>query len=217
MADTPVFQPNERVRVTVDVAVHHASDGVLHGTYGTQQNLNEQLLSIVVTEPGVTVQRLAPADGEPRPGQIWADRHNTEWYASMSGSRDVWLNCWDGRSQHWRNVHTGPTGPITLVRDVPPQADGPLKGDWTYQEDGTTRAVDPSGQVWDLGRHVTDANGDRWHWAGGFTTETPDESYQPLMTRDDWSRQDVPIGLIAWPVTACGPDCPCGKGVESRG
>lgn len=125
-----VFRDGEKVRLVVEVDVRHASNGVLHGTYGDQPDPNQRLLSVVYGEPGVTVHRVTPADGEPKPGQVWADRHGSEWFA-VDGRRtgyghEAVLVGQDGRQHRWQDLHTDDTyGPLALVRDVPNTEDTP--------------------------------------------------------------------------------------------
>ncbi|WP_119728370.1 phiSA1p31-related protein [Thermomonospora amylolytica] len=85
--------------------------------------------------------------------------------------------------------------------DVPtgqwPAVQPPL-GAMVDNEDQPTRWTSPNGQVWDLTIHYADHAGDTWHWAGGFqaVVHGDGEVMEPLMSRDDWRQQDVPLSVV---------------------
>ncbi|MGP3917642.1 hypothetical protein [Nonomuraea sp. 10N515B] len=114
----PTHQPGEHVRVTIEGRIQFAND--------TGITLRQDdLLFPIAYAPTVKITRVAPADGEPQPGQIWADAHGTEWYAarrtSGRGESRVYLYAPDGRDYHWSDVHTDDQlGPIRLVRPANP-------------------------------------------------------------------------------------------------
>jgi hypothetical protein len=123
----PTYQPGEHVRVTIDAHVDTGIDAadpagtllsltLLHG--GGSLDLNPRA-------PGVAVTRVAPADGMPQPGELWADRHGTEWYAAYrnhrNGAPSVYLHTFDGRAYPWREIHADDRlGPIRRVRLATP-------------------------------------------------------------------------------------------------
>ncbi|GIH70281.1 hypothetical protein [Sphaerimonospora thailandensis] len=209
MADTPTYQRDEILRIASEVRVVEVIEDPDHD--------GRELIGEVTTADGsklygtfyldardCTVTRVRPADGEPRPGQIWADRFGKEWFATSDGMT-VSLRSGTNKWTSWETLHRGVEGPIVLVRDVPQVGgEGLPEGDWTWTEDDSARAVDPSGTVWDLNLHYVDGRGQRWHWAGGYSRETPDGTMQPLMSRDDYTQQDVPIGSIPGPLTPQG-------------
>ncbi|MEV4093828.1 hypothetical protein [Streptosporangium saharense] len=85
---------------------------------------------IYADAPGTTVQRVIPADGTPKAGQVWADQLGEEWLAVLEGphmgSGKVRLVAPNGSREDWLRVHADPAlGPLRLVRDVPPPADAP--------------------------------------------------------------------------------------------
>lgn len=51
----------------------------------------------------------------------------------------------------------------------------------------------PDGRVWDLHIAYADSSGQRWHWAGGFTSVDGYEGMWPLMSHDDYGIVDVPL------------------------
>ncbi len=70
---------------------------------------------------------------------------------------------------------------------------------------------DASGRVWPLyikgeGATITDSYGFGWHWAGGFAwvdfIDNDLGGIHPLMSRDDWSEEDVPLCYVE---AVCGP------------
>lgn len=222
------LQPGE----VVDITIKGARIAAITDTHLYAESGNGETVRVSHSMSGVSVERVAPAEWPPQPGDVWREdipEGPVTWFAQRyHPDFDNPKDCEGCNNEGWRVVMVpldgGPYGssetrPEDLVRRTrlvlvhrEPQAQGPAKGDWTYREDDMPQAVDPSGKVWDLNRHVTDAEGYRWHWAGGFTTETPDDSRQPLMSRDDWSQKDVPIGQLPWPVAPCGSDCSCGEG-----
>lgn len=73
-----------------------------------------------LTEPDacVTVTRACPADGRPKPGQIWTDHFGAEWFAcgSAEGSGPTMVSA-DGTSWSWQHLNAT-NGPIQRLRDV---------------------------------------------------------------------------------------------------
>lgn len=63
------YKPGERLRVTLDVEARHTKGGVLHVSHGEYPNYS--VLLIPLDQPGVTIERLVPAEGMPKPGELW--------------------------------------------------------------------------------------------------------------------------------------------------
>lgn len=117
----PTYQPGEHVRVTIDTYVDSISTS---GTDITFRH-DDRFIALDTTHPGVGITRVAPADGRPQPGEIWADKHGTEWYAAFCAGRGresmVYLYAPDGRAYYWPDVHTDDQlGPIRRVRPATP-------------------------------------------------------------------------------------------------
>lgn len=82
-------------------------------------------LALNLDHPAVTVTRAVPADGEPKPGDLWRDRHGM-LYAALVAGGEPWAAghegylfltpvLADGRVGKWRDIHADPQlGPITL-------------------------------------------------------------------------------------------------------
>lgn len=179
------------------VSVEHLSYDI--GNYTTSLPLVE----------GVAVERMAPAEWPPLPGDIWGIADGGRWFAAQYhadfDNREDFEGCNEGG---WRTVlvpmDIGPygnspgrpdeirkkaAGQLTLVYREPALSNDDEPSTWT----------DESGTVWDLHARYTDSTGFSWHWAGGF--EYPNGKPEPLFSRSDWSQQDVRISLIK-PLTA---------------
>lgn len=116
------YQPGEHVRVTIDARVDVASPA---GTLLFLTLLDGAVaLQVDATASGVSVARVAPADGVPQPGELWADQLGTEWFAvSERGGYGVCLHAVDGRAHPWREIHSHVhLGPIRRVRPATPVA-----------------------------------------------------------------------------------------------
>ncbi|GII84559.1 hypothetical protein Ssi03_25490 [Sphaerisporangium siamense] len=64
------YKPGERLRITLEATVYHVADGVLHVAHDNDQAYR-RCLPIPVDQPGVTITRIAPAEGMPKPGELW--------------------------------------------------------------------------------------------------------------------------------------------------
>ncbi|MEV0968487.1 hypothetical protein [Microtetraspora glauca] len=112
MSTHPIYRDGETVRVTVT--------GTISG--GEVSLAGHTFLPLDDPNLPVTVERIDPADGTPKPGQIWADSDGSEYYVTRPHSRigrpAIYLTDVIGNTWQWRDIHAGPSGPITLVRDV---------------------------------------------------------------------------------------------------
>lgn len=115
----PALQPGENVDITIAGAVvaYVNKQGVPEFTAGTADDPN-RFLHLPQTG-AVTITRSAPADGVPQPGELWADETGRQFFAHRDAGFDlVQLTTEDGYSYPWREVHTGPDGPIRRIATV---------------------------------------------------------------------------------------------------
>ncbi len=123
------YQVDERVRVTIegriaevrpDNPARNGPEILLDPGDGSEGHL-----IVPLDWTGLTIDRLTPADGVPKPGQIWADADGNEMFATKgdprAGGKEIYLTGRDGKPSHWLDVHAYKGGPITLVRDIAPE------------------------------------------------------------------------------------------------
>lgn len=174
---------------------------VLHVQYRGATLADELVLR--ASSEAVAVERVAPAEWPPQPGDLWRDRDGSLWFAfqveHMNGAY-IDLRC-EEHSKATSPFDDGPTsvsgrfGPMVLVRRE-------REPDWTWDDEDNPRFVTaPSGTVWDLSAKYRDAEGITWHWSGGFGRKGQDGPMRPLMSRDDYRRTDVQITAIPGPLT----------------
>lgn len=67
----------------------------------------------------IELARVAPADGEPQPGDIWADRHGTRLVAVRPSANSSAVSLYPIAGEYtptnWLSIHRGASGPIRLV------------------------------------------------------------------------------------------------------
>lgn len=72
---------------------------------------------------GIRFERITPADGEPQPGELWADQVETLYVARKYHPAGVRLVNVDKPgsipAESWESVHGGPLGPIYRVAARP--------------------------------------------------------------------------------------------------
>lgn len=68
--------------------------------------------------PGVTVERQVPADGQPKPGDVWRDRYGHSWWCTGTSMLDSY-----GAGHDWEHVNRT-NGPLTLAYRPEPTPDG---------------------------------------------------------------------------------------------
>jgi hypothetical protein len=74
-----------------------------------------------------TVTRKVPAEGEPQPGEIWANRFGEHYYVQRQGTVGIRLvpaTTGGNASFPWTDVHRAAEGPIHRVYQPPVVADG---------------------------------------------------------------------------------------------
>ena len=170
----PRYQQGEKVRVIVEGPV---VDVLASGVELTVA-LETPNASYEVTVPTshVTIERLAPAGGEPQPGEIWRDAAGVDRYACGDPrSGETWLTGHDGTRRHWQSVHRDPQlGPITRVYPLPVPAAVPQPGP-EGDEQGEPRVM------------VNDV------WRAHDDERTHDDG---RVTDDDWRATDIYGGLL---------------------
>ncbi|WP_157251084.1 hypothetical protein [Nonomuraea typhae] len=115
---TPTYRPGERLQIILDVEVIAPPDE--SGTYLLKAGALELDLPLGDPAFNAEIHRAMPADGIPKPCEIWADAHGAELWAVYVAEDEVHLIDYLGYNRHWRHVHADPeTGPIRLVRPAP--------------------------------------------------------------------------------------------------
>lgn len=141
---------------------------------------------------GQTIERVAPANWPPRPGDKWKDRFGGSWFAMVIENALYLVPATPlpyNDARHEPQEALDRVGPFTLVHRDDEHADDPFEND-----DDPKTWTDATGHVWDLTVNYTDESGNIWQWAGGFEYEGARP--QPLMSRGDWSVQDVRLGNV---------------------
>lgn len=72
-------------------------------------------LWLAATHPAVRIARVVPADGEPQPGEVWADTAGATYFARLHPAAVPWVELLPsagGPSVEWLVAHNGPSGPI---------------------------------------------------------------------------------------------------------
>lgn len=119
----PELQLGEQVTLTIDAAVAdpiRRRDGRMAFRIGPTDDIKAIYLDLPSDHPGVQISRAAPADGVPQVGELWADQTGHTYFAVtplLEADGGVWL-AGAGRAWSWREVHTGPDGPIRRLMTV---------------------------------------------------------------------------------------------------
>lgn len=125
-ATNPALQFDETVDITIRGArvtyVEPGPDGVT--SFQLPSGPGPEYLAFNLDNPAVTFTRSVPIGGEPKPGDLWRDRHG-KVYAAVLAS-EPWEAAHEaelilrpanglGRSGPWRDIHADPLlGPISL-------------------------------------------------------------------------------------------------------
>lgn len=179
----PRYRTGERVRVIVEGPI---VDVLASGVELTVA-LETPNASYEVTVPTshVTIERLAPAGGEPQPSEVWRTATGVELWAYRSTVLgEVVLRDGDGVMFSWQGLHTDPRlGPITRVYPLPVPVDAPQP--WPEADEPREPRL-MLGDVW------SDDSDDEWTvlgqdgrllltWDGETRTwESADSQYGPL-------------------------------------
>lgn len=116
------FQPGDIVRITIDARVAQPragqSENDLTIQYRAELGMYEG--TIAIDSEAVKVERTAPPDWPPRPGDLWRDRHGTTWFAFYGiDAREVFMVPADPvsgpLSTPQPDVVLSKVGPLTLV------------------------------------------------------------------------------------------------------
>lgn len=116
------FQPGELVDIIIRGArvVQLARPGYLRVDLDTGPQL-----AIMADHPAVTVERVAPAEWPPRPGDVWRDRDGSPWFAATvierGGNAVVRMLSGLGHEPSYQYPATfvQRSGPLTLVHREP--------------------------------------------------------------------------------------------------
>jgi len=123
----PLFKYGERLRIELAaVTVTHVTtddQGVTWLSAIFEDTTQTSNLTVALTG-SVEYTRLAPADGVPQPGEMWADQVGGLYFAQArkTSSGDVVLisdKVSPNLYESWESVHRGPTGPIYRVAARP--------------------------------------------------------------------------------------------------
>lgn len=120
---TADYRPGELVKVTIRGRVHalaNATGYVLALDYDTSDGIEHQM-RIITDSPSVTVERVAPAEWPPRPGDLWRDRHGSVWFAFRDPRGWVLMQAGDPTSDQKPQPETVITkhGPLELMHREP--------------------------------------------------------------------------------------------------
>lgn len=119
------YQPGEIVDITIKGArvidaaeTAHRAGSAVHEVlvFRYADDSDETMGRVVYTAAkGVSVERVAPAEWPPQPGDLWRDRDGTLWFAvEEKGHHPAGLMC--DSSQVWNPAEVGANwSPLTLV------------------------------------------------------------------------------------------------------
>jgi hypothetical protein len=103
------------------VDLHFAGSVVTDAGEGfiTVQTAHDEV-TLSTEAPDCRIVRVTPADGAPRPGEVWRDAHGQIWFARGDDKRVAFYGA-DSKAQHpggvsldWQAVHRD-TGPIERI------------------------------------------------------------------------------------------------------
>ncbi|MFC3980211.1 hypothetical protein [Streptosporangium jomthongense] len=110
------YRTDELVRVIVEGRVTHFVADEAPGELTVALQTATGLYDVTVPTDVATIERLVPADGVPRLGEIWRDRYGCDWFARRDANT-VALQAATGPAEPW--VHVNQTcGPLTKVYPV---------------------------------------------------------------------------------------------------
>lgn len=162
-------------------------------------------LAIPLGWAAVSISRVMPAAGLPKPGELWTNRNGEQLFVTKDRYGNPQFVTTTDLPHSIADMNNR-SGPLTPIYRLPEPERVP---DWTWDdEDNPRTATDPSGTVWDLTAQYQDGEGHTWHWAGGFGRDGVDGPMRPLMARDDWSRDNVQITDVPAPLTLISVDEP---------
>ena len=112
------YVPGERIRITIDATVQSHQDDEIEYQYPTALGACEGV--VVLDCSPVTVERVAPVEWPPRPGDLWRDRDGDLWLTRPADANGIFLLAGKpskappfGSSNHIRLMRQ--YGPLTLV------------------------------------------------------------------------------------------------------
>lgn len=128
----PRYRTGERVRFLAEGAVAYVRHAPCEAPHPGALTIAVPLegggtYDVTVPLGAVTIERLAPAWGEPQPEEVWQDATGVKLWAYRSTALGkVVLRDGDGVMFSWQGLHTdAQRGPITRVYPLPAVADAP--------------------------------------------------------------------------------------------
>ena len=118
----PTYQPGE----VVDIRIKDARiadcwpDDIGETVFVNLELPDDGRVAIHTSMSGLAITRRVPADGMPRPGEVWADRHDHVWFAAGVAGALVFV------SQH---THTHSKTLDILLTDA-----GPIRRVWSGED-----------------------------------------------------------------------------------
>jgi hypothetical protein len=120
----PSFQPGEIITAHIPdlivdrVQYHDDEPAWVHVAYRNEVVTADFALPLGT---GIRFERVTPADGEPQPGEIWADQIGELYFACTRNGKVMLVSLEPSPSYHlnWEDMHRGPTGPIYRVAQRP--------------------------------------------------------------------------------------------------
>lgn len=195
------YLPGETLRITIVGKVGRIVDGTPWPEIRLDVEDREGgvTLPIPLGWPNVEIRRVAPAAGMPKPGELWTNKLGARLFVTQDRYGNV----------QFVTPNSGPFsiadmadsyGPLTPIYQLPEREPEP---GWTWDddEDNPTTCTDPTGAVWDLTLPYRDDRGNVWRWAGGFSRNGANGPWEPMWSRDDFSRADVLISEIPGSLT----------------
>ncbi len=141
------YKIDERVRVIVEGLVARITEGeeLYPGELTIALPNPAGLYDVTVPLDSVTVERLVPAGGEPKPGEIWRDKIGRDWFAYFGRYEQVQLMSPVGNGEPWKHVNQE-HGPLERV--YPEAVPELVVGDvWRDQDGDEWHAVDSDGTL----------------------------------------------------------------------
>lgn len=111
------YRDNESVDITIRATVRGVFDdeGEPVIAFEYQAPGRDDVFANLTLTDAVTVKRITPAEGEPKPGDVWRDGEGCEWFAH-SLSRSDYVTMRDSTGNDFTPARVNEVwGPLTLV------------------------------------------------------------------------------------------------------
>ncbi|MGW0061370.1 hypothetical protein ACWDTT_15770 [Streptosporangium sandarakinum] len=189
MSEDRKYEVGETIHLQIGRAkvVDYYDDGetrimrIAHGEDGALETM------IQVHSKDVTITRVLPPAGEPKPNQVWTNAEGKLWF-TVGPVGNVGLIDQRGNRDNIHGVHRD-HGPIWPVWEQGKPQEKKSRA-WYIADNMSGEAVDPDGVKVDLSGNFYDAEGATWYWLGVHVGEE-DGAAEPLMSRGDGSRRGV--------------------------